>query len=228
MPNRIIKESICTSDTVDKLTWFEEVVFFRLIVNCDDYGRFDGRPSVIRSRLFPLKANVTDKSVMESINKLSTVGLVILYEYEDKPYLQLATWDKHQQVRAKRSKYPVYDSTCNQMKSDDCICPRNPIQSESESESEIMPGAEAPDRTAVMFLTLNDKSEYAVYEEDVLEWRGLYPAVNILQELRNMKGWLNANPKNRKTKGGMGRFINGWLSREQNRGKPQKEERILG
>ena len=55
MPNRIIKESVCTSDSVDGLSWFEEVFFYRLIVNCDDYGRFDARPAVLKSRLFPLK-----------------------------------------------------------------------------------------------------------------------------------------------------------------------------
>lgn len=129
MPNRLIKESICSSDTIDKLTWFEEVVFERLIVNCDDYGRFDGRVAIIKSRLFPLKANLTEKTLMEAINKLATVGLVILYEYEDKPYLQLTTWEKHQQVRAKKSKYPASDNTCKQMISDDNKCPRNPIQS---------------------------------------------------------------------------------------------------
>lgn len=140
MPNRILKESICTSDTLNGLTWFEEVVFYRLMVNCDDYGRFDGRGEIIKSRLFPLKdGKVTVKSVVESIHKLATAGLVVLYEYEGKPYLQLSTWDKHQQVRAKKSKYPAFDETCNQMISNDCKCPRNPIQSESESESESNP-----------------------------------------------------------------------------------------
>ena len=43
MPNRILKESIRTSDTIGELSWFEEVLFYRLIVSCDDYGRFDGR-----------------------------------------------------------------------------------------------------------------------------------------------------------------------------------------
>lgn len=135
MPNRIIKESICTSDTIDQLSWFEEVVFCRLIVNCDDYGRFDGRPAIIKSRLFPLKGNITDKSVAESVNKLATVGLVVLYEFEGKPYLQLATWDKHQQVRAQKSKYPAFDNICNQLISSDSKCPRNSIQPESLSES---------------------------------------------------------------------------------------------
>ena len=41
MPNRIIKESICTSCEIDSLTPEQEVFFYRLIVNCDDYGRMD-------------------------------------------------------------------------------------------------------------------------------------------------------------------------------------------
>ena len=55
MPNRILKESVCTSDSIYALTWFEECLFYRLIVNCDDFGRFDGRVAVIKNRLFPLK-----------------------------------------------------------------------------------------------------------------------------------------------------------------------------
>ena len=143
MPNRIIKESICTSDSVDQLSWFEEVLFYRLIVNCDDFGRFDGRTAVIKNRLFPLKDNLTIKSVETAINKLASAGLVALYVFEGKPYLYLPTWNEHQTIRAKRSKYPDPENICKQMISDDCKCSRNPIQSnpnpiqsESESESE--------------------------------------------------------------------------------------------
>jgi len=153
MPNRIIKESICTSDTLDQLSWFEEVVFYRLVVNCDDYGRFDGRIPIIKNRLFPLKEKVTNKSIAEAINKLSTAGLVIPYEYDGKPILQLVTWDKHQTVRNKRSKYPAIDgseettatenvrllsieSNCMQLNANVTVIQSNPIQSESESISE--------------------------------------------------------------------------------------------
>ena len=138
MPNRILKEGICTSDQINELSWFEEALFYRLIVNCDDYGRFDGRVPVIKNRLFPLKENLTAKQVKDGINKLASVGLVILYEYDEKPFLHLPTWNDHQSVRAKRSKYPApedgvmtHESICNQMKSDASICHRNPIQSES-------------------------------------------------------------------------------------------------
>lgn len=131
MPNRIIKESICTSDTIDQLSWLEEVFFYRLLVNCDDYGRFDARTSILKSRLFPLKPGITEKNVADLLNKLSTVGLIQRYVVDQRPYLQLVTWNQHQQIRAKKSKYPAHDANGNQMKSDDSKCPRNPIQSES-------------------------------------------------------------------------------------------------
>ena len=45
------------------------------------------------------------------------------------------------------------------------------------------------------------------------EWNELYPNVDVLQELRKMKGWSNANPAKRKTKKGIQRFINAWLEK---------------
>lgn len=67
-------------------------------------------------------------------------------------------------------------------------------------------------------LMLNDKTEYPVYPEQVREWAALYPAVNVEQELRNMKGWCTANPSKRKTGSGILRFITSWLAKEQNKG----------
>ena len=53
MPNRILKESICRSEEIDSLSWFEEVLFYRLIVICDDFGRYDGRAKIIKGSCFP-------------------------------------------------------------------------------------------------------------------------------------------------------------------------------
>ena len=129
MPNRILKESICTSDSIDSLGWFDEVLFYRLIVNCDDFGRFDGRTAVIKNRLFPLKDNLTLKNVEQAINKLARAGLVTLYESEGKPFLFLPTWNEHQTIRAKRSRYPEPENICKHMQADESKCSRNPIQS---------------------------------------------------------------------------------------------------
>lgn len=146
MPNRIIKESICVSDSVDKLSWFEEILFYRLIVNCDDYGRFDGRIPVIKNMLFPLKDDLPADQVKAGLCKLADVGLIALYESDGRPYLYLPTWENHQIVRAKRSKYPepcenmiTSASTCNHLNANVSVIQSNPntiqIQSESESNS---------------------------------------------------------------------------------------------
>ncbi len=69
----------------------------------------------------------------------------------------------------------------------------------------------------VISLPLNDKTLFKIFENDLTGWQELYPAVDILQELRKMKGWLDSNPTRRKTKNGIRKFINGWLSKEQDK-----------
>ena len=137
MPNRILKESICTSDSIDRLSWLEEVTFYRLIVNCDDYGRMDARPPILRARLFPLKT-LTDKQVQSAIESLRSAGMIDLYKVDGRSYLQIRQWARHQQIRSKKSKFPAPES---ETKSDEIICNQMianapVIQSESESESE--------------------------------------------------------------------------------------------
>ena len=72
---------------------------------------------------------------------------------------------------------------------------------------------------SVLALPLNDGTEYEVQKSMVEEFEGLYPAVDVMQELRNMRGWLLNNPRKRKTKRGINAFINAWLAREQDKGK---------
>ena len=70
----------------------------------------------------------------------------------------------------------------------------------------------------IISIILNDKSFFDVSPEDYNRWCELYPAVNVMQELRKMSSWSTDNPKRRKTKSGIRRFINAWLSKEQDKG----------
>ena len=127
MPNRILKESICTSPNVDALSWQEEVLFIHLLVNCDDYGRFDARPPVVRARCFPLRlASISDADVGQWLLDLQAASLIHLYRVNGQPYLQVVTWAKHQQVRAKRSRFPPCDDACEHLLAIDSIC-KQPI-----------------------------------------------------------------------------------------------------
>jgi len=76
----------------------------------------------------------------------------------------------------------------------------------------------SPSVPPVISLILNDKTFYDVFESDIENWTDLYPAVDIMQELRKMKGWLDSNPAKRKTRRGISRFINSWLARTQDSG----------
>lgn len=125
MPNRILKESICTSDSIARLSWFEEVLFYRLIVNCDDFGRMDARPAILKSRLFPLRERITFKDIESALMKLADVGCVIMYECDNKPYLYLPAWEVHQSIRAKKSKYPepkANESNCMHLHANEIKC----------------------------------------------------------------------------------------------------------
>ena len=105
MPNRIIKESICVSEQIDELSLFEEIFFYRLLVNCDDYGCMDAREKVLAAKLFPLKT-VKAADVLKALAKLAEVDLIGMYDVDGHPYLKVLKWSDHQRVRVSKHKYP--------------------------------------------------------------------------------------------------------------------------
>lgn len=67
-------------------------------------------------------------------------------------------------------------------------------------------------------LILNDGSEWRPTEALFAEYVRLYPNVDVKQEFNEMRLWCLSNPERRKTRRGVKRFVNGWLSREQDKG----------
>lgn len=100
----------------------------------------------------------------------------------------------------------------------------NKNREEKKEPSSVAASAPQEPIKVVMLLPLNH-GEFAVSEEDFTLWKGLYPAVDVLQELRAMAGWCHANVKKRKTKEGVKRFINSWLAKAQNNPKAATEFR---
>lgn len=79
-----------------------------------------------------------------------------------------------------------------------------------------------PSAPPIITLPLNDKTDYGITQVEVDHWNELYPAVDIMAELRKMKGWCEGNPAKRKTRRGIVRFVNTWLAKEQDRGGSRK------
>lgn len=92
-----------------------------------------------------------------------------------------------------------------------------------ENSSSAAPAPQSPpadliplDPPALTFL-LNDGSEFGISKQQVQEFAELFPAIDVMQELRSLKAWCIGNKQNRKTRAGAMKFVTGWLSRAQNR-----------
>lgn len=76
----------------------------------------------------------------------------------------------------------------------------------------------APAPVVIVAIPLVDGSFFNVTDHLIAEFAAAYPAVDVTQQMVGMRVWSITNPKLRKTKNGILRFINGWLSKEQDRG----------
>ncbi len=86
-----------------------------------------------------------------------------------------------------------------------------------------------PIEPPIIQLILNDKSLFDITKAYYDECCELYPNVDVMQQFRNMKGWLSSNPTKRKTKRGIKKFINSWLAREQDKprfNQPIRQEQL--
>ena len=66
--------------------------------------------------------------------------------------------------------------------------------------------------------------EFEVEEDFYNEMQSCYPTLDIMTELKQMRAWLITNQTKRKTKNGMMKFINNWLSNSTNQGKGNPNE----
>lgn len=158
---------------------------------------------------------------------------------------------KSNEISNKRSKAAQkrYKNDANAPAKDTANAPANAEQLHTQSQSQSQPhtqlhlqpqkiissepsGTEPePDKSPiVIFLTLNTGEEYPVTQALVDEYSKLYPAVDVMKAFRDMRGWCISNKNKRKTKNGILRFVNTWLSKEQDsggfqRGNQQQESR---
>ena len=147
MPTRYLKPGVRDSDTIDGLSPMAEVLFYRLLVTVDDFGRFDARPSMIKSQCFPIKDAVTAARCVALMAELADAGLIELYQFAGKSYLQMCKWDNA--PRSKVSKFPsVYDEDI-QVNADVCnpptVLPVTVTVTETETETPALRAFVLPD-----------------------------------------------------------------------------------
>lgn len=147
MPTRYLKPGVRDSEAIDALSPLAETLFYRLLVTVDDFGRFDARPAMIKSHCFPVKESVNVAKCAALLEELARFGLVLLYQVDGKPYLQMLKWDN--KPRAAESAYPAHSDTCIQTYADADI-PRTVLpvtvtgtKTETETETGTVDGCSA-------------------------------------------------------------------------------------
>ena len=185
MPNRIIKESICTSESIDALSVEGERFFYRLVVQADDYGWTLADPRVLRARCFPLCTDdITEEAVCAWLRELVFAEILSIWEYSGKKYVHFDQWDNHQNRRARNSKFPVEGNLDNarKMNADEIICkqpytdasnrmhmsPRNRGIEESRNRSSSC-SSDEPDERKIT------KKKKDVYPPEFLKFWEAYP-----------------------------------------------------
>lgn len=245
MGNRMIKETIRTDLQINRLTDFQFRLWTYLLTYVDDYGRGSADPDLVKGFCFPRRKDVTAKSISAGFKELQNEGLVKIYRVGEEMYFYFPTWEKHQRIQAKRSLYPEPPSLedCDSFDNSTVAHGDPPLTTvdhgnpppEVEVEEEIEYTSAIADvctelkssepkggkkEQAIFEIPTNTGEGYPFFQADIDLYKSLYPSVDIAQEMRKMVGWSDANPTKRKTKVGMKRFVNAWLSREQDKYKP--------
>lgn len=106
MPIRMLRDWT-DSESVNSLSANAEVLFVRLIMKADDYGRFHGNVKLMRSLLFPLRDGIRDADMSRWMAECQKVGLLRVYQAADKPFIEIRNFGQRMRQSVKKFPDPV-------------------------------------------------------------------------------------------------------------------------
>lgn len=184
-----------------------------------------------RGRLFLAIMQYANGEEVPPLKGAEKIAFVVLRSQIDRDDAAHDEYIEKQRENGKRGGRPKKDKPVNKNPKNPTLKKQNPKNLDIDTDIDIdidtdvdidIDGEDSAEPETVsppiISLPLNDGSFYPISQEQCHEWAGLYPAVDVIQQLRGMVGWLNANPSRRKTKRGINAFVNRWLSKEQDRG----------
>ena len=195
---------------------------------CNDGGRvYFSETKAYNKFSLALEFGCTAQFVEETLHTLSLIEMV---EYNDDD-LRILDWEKHQNAeglerireanRERSRRYrekkrteqaiPVGSVPALPAAAEEAAGGEDTDQPEVLIQTPSLPEGSA----AVLELPLNDGTVFQVVQEEIDRWQETFPAVDVLQELREMRLWCDANPTKRKTARGIRKFIIHWLSKAQ-------------
>lgn len=212
---RTIKPEFPQSESMGRVSRDARLCFIMLWTLADDAGRLRGNSRMLASLLYPYDDDA--KNLIDGwLGELSAEGCVTRYEVDGSGYVQINQWGDHQKIdRPSESKLPENGKPSRKLAKARDDSARKGRERKGEEADSVEPQSDSP---PVATIPLCDGTEYLVDQKQVEDWQSSYPAVDVLQELREMRTWSNANPAQRKTARGVTAFVVRWLGKEQDKG----------
>lgn len=166
MPNRILRDDLLDSDRIASAGELAVMLWVRLVLVADDFGRFDGRITKICRKCWPAGGDPGEAEVRTRLQALVQAHLVVMYDADGKTFLFIPNF--RQRTRADRSKYPPppadgaqpVDNSVSEHSEDKS----NEINALShDSQSAVIPRAESGQATAVR---ARSRSSYSYSKAD--------------------------------------------------------------
>ena len=209
--------------------WYKNIntcrLFFHmlLIANWKE-AKFEGttvpRGSFIRSiRKLSEETGLTEKEIRTAIKHLESTGEVASKGHNKYTVFTINNYDKYQikgeQRANKRQTNGEQRATIEERKKE---------RKEEYNNTSCSERKDSPSLADVEAIPLNDGTEWNCPIDVYNECVRLYPAVDVRQAFRDMRAWCLSNMEKRKTRRGVKRFVNSWLSKEQDKSKSRPKE----
>lgn len=145
MGNRIIKESIRTSKSINALNDFQFRLWTYLLTYVDDYGRGSADTEILKGFVFPRRKEVREQDIEKGLAALDRNGSIFLYQVAGESYFCFPNWGSHQRIQTKQSKFPAPDDADVpgwQPPADDCDDLSPETEAAPDGEGQALPEPE--------------------------------------------------------------------------------------
>jgi len=95
---RMISPQIWDKRKFYSLNLRQRLLFIGLFSNADDFGKLEGEPVVVKSKIFPAD-KISKRMIENDLDVLHKKGFIIWYKsIDNNRFIMLKNWDKHQKV----------------------------------------------------------------------------------------------------------------------------------